>query len=55
MWAERILHSELARQLVRDGLADTARLAAVASAWRAWAADPDGWLVLVHAEILATA
>jgi 2-polyprenyl-3-methyl-5-hydroxy-6-metoxy-1,4-benzoquinol methylase len=55
MWAERILHSDLARQLVRDGLADTARLEAIAAAWRAWAADPDGWLVIVHAEILATA
>ena len=52
MWADRILHSDLAAQLLRDGHADSARLEAIAAAWRTWAADPDGWLTIVHGEVL---
>jgi DNA helicase-2/ATP-dependent DNA helicase PcrA len=48
----RILESALARQLVDGGLADTARLRAISSAWRAWAASDDGWVVIPHGEIV---
>jgi SAM-dependent methyltransferase len=54
MWADRIVQSDLARQLRRDGTADEAELAAISAAWRAWAADDDGWFSLLHGEILCT-
>jgi SAM-dependent methyltransferase len=55
MWADRILVSDLARQLRGSGAADEARLQRISQAWRDWAADPDGWLSLLHGELLARA
>lgn len=55
MWAERILVSDLAHQLLRDGSADQARLTHISAAWRQWAADEDGWLSILHGEILCRA
>ncbi|TAM87486.1 MAG: class I SAM-dependent methyltransferase [Jatrophihabitans sp.] len=55
MWADRILTSDLTAQLLRDGDADRAKLEAISQAWRAWTADPDGWLIVVHGEILCRA
>jgi ubiquinone/menaquinone biosynthesis C-methylase UbiE len=55
MWADRILQSALARQLVDSGLATTAELEEISSAWRTWAAAPDGWLAIPHGEILCRA
>lgn len=55
MWADRILSSDLARQLVREGRAEQADLERLSSAWRAWTADPDGWISILHGEILARA
>lgn len=52
MWADRILESALARQLVDSGMADSARLRAISAAWRRWADDPDGWITIPHGEIL---
>jgi SAM-dependent methyltransferase len=52
MWADRIVESALARQLVDSGLATPAELGEIASAWREWAAAPDGWLAIPHGEIL---
>lgn len=52
MWADRILESDLARQLVDSGLADIARLEAISRAWRTWAASPDGWYLVPHGELL---
>lgn len=52
MWADRILESALARELVDSGVADTARLRAISDAWRAWAASDDGWVVIPHGEIV---
>jgi SAM-dependent methyltransferase len=51
-WAERIVASDIARQLLTSGLATEADLHAVADAWREWAAEPDGWFSLLHGEIL---
>lgn len=55
MWADRILHSEIAAQLRRDGLADDATLQEISAAWLAWAHEPDGWISLLHGEIICVA
>lgn len=55
MWADRIVHSGVAHQLLRQELATTAQLEEIAAAWRAWAAAPDGWLAIPHGEIICRA
>lgn len=55
MWADRILDSALARQLVDSGMATRADLEAISSAWRRWADDGDGWYLVPHGEIIARA
>jgi SAM-dependent methyltransferase len=52
MWADRILHSDLARQLTSSGMAGTGDLEAISRAWLEWADAPDGWLTVLHGEIL---
>jgi SAM-dependent methyltransferase len=48
MWADRILTSDLARQATAEG----ADIQAISAAWRRWAADPDGWMSLLHGELI---
>lgn len=55
MWADRILQSDLARQLVDSGMSSIAELNEISAAWRVWAADPNGWLAIPHGEILCRA
>lgn len=55
MWAERILHSAIARDLVSLQLATTAQLEEISAAWREWAAAPDAWIAIPHGEILCRA
>ncbi|MCV7315980.1 methyltransferase domain-containing protein [Mycolicibacillus parakoreensis] len=55
MWADRILQSALADQLLADGTADHATLQAISAAWRRWAAHPDGWLAVLHGQLLCRA
>ncbi|SJM61720.1 methyltransferase domain-containing protein [Gulosibacter sp. 10] len=55
MWAERVLASAFADKAEALGLADRAALKRISEGWRRWAQDPDGWLLMPHAEILATA
>jgi SAM-dependent methyltransferase len=55
MWSDRILTSALADQLLAEGRATRAELEDISAAWRAWADDPDGWISLLHGEILAAA
>ncbi|WP_431806757.1 methyltransferase domain-containing protein [Microbacterium paraoxydans] len=55
MWADRILESALARQLVDDGLATPGDLHGISEAWKRWAGDGDGWFLVPHGEILARA
>lgn len=55
MWADRILHSGVGRELLELGLATVAQLEEISAAWRAWAAAPDGWLAIPHGEILCRA
>jgi hypothetical protein len=54
MWADRVLKSDLARQ-ARDSGVPEEDLQRISDAWRTWAAAPDGWISLLHGEILATA
>lgn len=55
MWADRIISTALARQLLAEGRADEAGLAEVAAAWREWAAHDDGWLSVLHGEVVIRA
>ncbi len=52
MWADRILTSAITRQAVDGGYADEVELRDISAAWRAWAAEDDGWFAIVHGEIL---
>jgi SAM-dependent methyltransferase len=52
MWADRIIDSALSRQLLDQGLAEPEELAEIRDAWRAWAADPDGWISIPHGELV---
>jgi SAM-dependent methyltransferase len=52
MWAARITNSAVAEQLLASNLATSEELREVAAAWRRWADHPDGWLSVLHGEIL---
>ena len=53
MWADRVLKSDMAATALRTGAATQADLQRISDGWRAWAAHPDGWLSLLHGEVLA--
>ncbi|WP_432520963.1 methyltransferase domain-containing protein [Kineococcus sp. SYSU DK006] len=53
-WAERVEASALTDRLRENGFDDDA-LARSAAGWRAWAADEDGWMTMVHGELLCRA
>ncbi len=55
MWAQRVLESAMARQAVESGAATREDLAEISQGWRAWDDHPDGWLSLLHGEILCRA
>ena len=52
MWAERVLVSDMARTALATGAATTEDLQRISDAWRRWAADPDGWLSILHGELI---
>lgn len=52
MWAQRIVDSDIARQAVATGTATEPDLRRIAQAWRDWAAAGDGWMSILHGEIL---
>lgn len=54
MWEERALASDFAANAQRLGLADRAKLERISAGWREWADDPEAWLLMPHAEIIAT-
>ena len=51
-WAERLSHSDFARQAVEQGLSDPTELAHLAEGWRRWGNVPDAWFAVLHGEIL---
>ncbi|GAA2164835.1 MULTISPECIES: class I SAM-dependent methyltransferase [Glycomyces] len=53
LWADRALHSDFAKQAVAGGYAAQADLEAISEAWKAWARNPESWLMIPHGEILA--
>ena len=55
MWAERITASGIAKQATDAREIDAAGLQRLADGWRRWVAANDGWLSILHGEILATA
>jgi SAM-dependent methyltransferase len=54
-WAERATRSQFAAHAIESGHSNPPELARIAAAWREWAADDDGWLLMPHAEVLARA
>jgi SAM-dependent methyltransferase len=52
MWADRILKSDLARQALASRSATEEDLRRMSQGWRAWTADADAWMSLLHGEIL---
>jgi SAM-dependent methyltransferase len=52
MWADRVVDSDLAGQVLASGDATHADLRRIADGWRQWAAAPDGWLAILHGEIV---
>ncbi len=55
MWADRVVDSDFAKQAVRAGEATSADLSRISDAWRVWAAADDGWLAILHGEIVCVA
>ncbi|WP_327103917.1 class I SAM-dependent methyltransferase [Nonomuraea glycinis] len=52
MWAERILGSALAEQALATGAATEDDLRRISRGWLEWAETDDGWLSILHGEIL---
>ena len=53
LWADRVTGSRFAEQALSSGLAQRADLERIADGWRAWATAPDGWMSILHGEVLA--
>lgn len=52
MWADRILNSAIAGQLIDSGQATTADLQRISHAWMDWAGSDDGWFSVLHGEVI---
>ena len=52
LWADRITNSAIAQQALREHRASAEELASIADAWRTWAAAPDGWVAVIHGEVI---
>jgi SAM-dependent methyltransferase len=54
-WAERATESQFAAHAIESGHSNPVELARIAAAWREWAADDDGWLLMPHGEVIGRA
>jgi len=54
MWADRILKSAMSDQARRAGVPEES-LTSISAVWQTWAARPDGWIAILHGELLCTA
>lgn len=52
MWAERILHSAIAEQIVDEGFGTADDLERISEGWRQWAAHPDAVFITSLGEII---
>jgi SAM-dependent methyltransferase len=52
MWADRVLASDLARTALATDAATQQDLERIAAGWKTWAADEDGWISLLHSELI---
>lgn len=52
LWAERTSGTAIALQALQSGHATQAELEEMATAWRRWVDDPDGWFSVVHGEAI---
>ena len=52
MWADRIMNSSIAGQLIESGRATSNDLREISDAWKEWAASKDGWLSIPHGELI---
>lgn len=55
MWADRIIESALARQLIDSDMASRDDLQRISDAWKRWADSEDGWFLIPHGEIICRA
>ncbi len=53
LWAERVELSSFAEQAVGSALSEPQELARMATAWRRWADQADGFFAVLHGEVLA--
>lgn len=54
LWARRIMLPRFADRAVELDLCEYMEIAALASGWRRWADEPDGWFAFLHGEIVAS-
>lgn len=54
LWADRVRHSEFARQGIEYSLTTVDELDDIAAAFLRWASDEDGVFIAVHGEVIAT-
>jgi SAM-dependent methyltransferase len=54
LWADRVLHSDFARQGVEFALTTPGELEAISDAFLRWSQSDDGFFLLVNVEVLAT-
>lgn len=52
MWEARVLQSAFASDALGKGIASMEELEAISRAWRAWADDETGWLLMPHGEVI---
>lgn len=52
MWAERILHSAFASQIVAEGFGTSDDLVRISEGWKRWAAHPDAFFATTVGEII---
>jgi 2-polyprenyl-3-methyl-5-hydroxy-6-metoxy-1,4-benzoquinol methylase len=52
LWADRIVSSAMAGHALASAAATPDELAAIAAGWRAWAAADDGWMSVLHGQIV---
>jgi hypothetical protein len=55
MWADRVRKSDMARTALERNEATEDDLQRLSAGWRHWADDPDGWIALLHSELICRA